>query len=246
MTKTAIVTGASSGIGYATAELLAQRGYEVHGTFNQRKDEAETLANKYSNLSFHQADFSIPNGVEKLLSEVKGMQFDVLVNNAGIVEADGFDDWDYGVWSTVLSVNLDAPTRLTMGLRDQINDGGSVVNVSSSDGLTGSFTSMAYSASKAALINLTKSLGNNFGPRNIRVNAVAPGWVDTGMSTPESMEAPSMTPMRRNGTGEDVAQLIAFLVSDEASFINGETVVIDGGLRNVDYFLLRESQGSHS
>lgn len=239
---TILITGASRGIGRATTELLLARGYTVHGTYSQSREEADKLAAQYPELHFHQADFKDPQSVATLMEELEGIQFQGIVNNAGIFEMDGFSDWNEALWRTIFEVNLHAPMRIAMGLKDQIVPGGSIVNIASLDGLVGSFHSMAYSASKAALINLTMSLGNNFGKRNIRVNALAPGWINTGMATPESQQAVEITPLGRNGKPEEVAKLIAFLLSDEASFINGETITIDGGFANVDYIMLQESK----
>lgn len=241
---TVVVTGASRGIGRATAELLLAEGYTVHGTFNESRAEAEELSASYPDLTMHHADFSDPAGVDQLLSALDGLDLHGLVNNAGVFEMDGFDEWDYSLWQRVLEVNLNAPLRLTLGLRDAFVDGGSIVNVASLDGMVGSFSSMAYSASKAALLNLTKSLANNFGSSGVRVNAVAPGWIDTGMSTPESMQATEIAPLGRNGLPEEVARLIAFLISDHSSFVTGASIVIDGGIANVDYIMLQEARGA--
>jgi 3-oxoacyl-[acyl-carrier protein] reductase len=117
---------------------------------------------------------------------------------------------------------------LTQGLQGNLKDGGAIVNIASTDGLIGSFSSMAYSVSKAALLNLTKSLANVLGGRRIRVNAVAPGWVGDGMDSPAIEDAKKLSPLGRTATYEEVANTVSFLLSDQASFVNGAALVVDG------------------
>jgi NAD(P)-dependent dehydrogenase (short-subunit alcohol dehydrogenase family) len=124
-----------------------------------------------------------------------------------------------------------------------MRQGGALVNIASTDGMTGTFASLSYAASKAALINLTKGLGNLYGQKGLRANAVAPGWVNTGMSTAASLAAKDFTPLGRNGLPEDIAHVVAFLLSTSAAYVNGATLIIDGGYTNVDSIMMREAKG---
>lgn len=239
--KTALVTGVSRGIGKAICEKLVGEDFKVYGTYNTGKKEAEELKSKLKNVEIFQANFSKRDQILDLVKKLKKVKFDAIVNNAGMFEIEDFDKYDFDTWNKTFEVNLNAILVITLGLKNNIKKGGAIVNIASTDGTIGSFASMAYGASKAALINLTKSLGNNFGMRGVRVNAIAPGWIDTGMSTEESKEAAQLTPLGRNGKPEEVAELVSFLISNKASFINGAIIVIDGGYTNVDYIMKKEA-----
>lgn len=246
VTKHALVTGASRGIGRAICKQLISEGYKVYAVYNTGIEEAKELEREFgTNVEAIQTDLSQRGQTLSLVQRLSNITLDAIVNDAGLIEFEDFDHFDFGIWDKTFEVNLNAALVLCIGLRNNIKQGGAIVNIASTDGMTGSFASMSYAASKAALINLTMSLANNFGLRQIRVNAVAPGWVNTGMSTEESMEAGSLTPLGRNARPEEIAQVVSFLLSDAASFMSGETIKVDGGYTNVDYIMIKEAKGSH-
>jgi NAD(P)-dependent dehydrogenase (short-subunit alcohol dehydrogenase family) len=236
----ALVTGISRGIGRAIATRLLNDGWEVEGTFRQERRGAEALAERFPSLRIHQADFSNEDAVEELLSAIDGRPLSGLVNNAGVIHFEDLQSFDPARWRETLEVNLTAPVLLSRALEPWLH-GGVVVNIASTDGLTGSYNSIAYGVSKAALLNATKSLANLLARSDIRVVAVSPGWIETEM-TSESELASSLTPLKRTGAPEEVASAVAWLLSSEAAFVTGANLIIDGGYENVDYVILKEAE----
>ena len=231
--KLALVTGGSRGIGAAIARELACAGASVVVGYRSGADEAEAVAAEIGGRAV-QADVSQPEEAARLVGEAGDV--DVLVNNAGLTR-DGLlarmPDED---WREVIDTNLSsifytcrAVTRPMMKKR-----AGSIVNVSSIVGLRGNWGQTNYAASKAGIIGFTKSLARELGSRGVRANVVAPGYVDSRLTEvlPEEAKQAMLanTPLGRFGHALDVARAVRFLSSDDASFITGEVLVVDGGL----------------
>jgi 3-oxoacyl-[acyl-carrier protein] reductase len=231
--KTALVTGASRGIGKAIATELAAAGASVVIGYRSGKDEAETLATELEARAV-QADVSSAEDAARLVADAGDL--DILVNNAGLTRDGLLARMSDDDWRVVLETNLSsvfytcrAVCRPMMKKR-----AGAIVNVSSVVGVHGNWGQTNYGASKAGIIGFTKSLARELGSRNVRANVVAPGYVKTQLTDvlPEEATAAMLqnTPLGRLGEPRDVAGAVRFLCSDEASFITGEVLLVDGGL----------------
>ncbi len=231
--KTALVTGGSRGIGAAIAEELARAGASVVVGYRAGKDEAEELAHRIGGRAV-QADVSSAEEAARLVAEAGDL--DVLVNNAGLTRDGLLARMSDDDWRTVIDTNLAscfytcrAVTRPMMKKR-----GGSIVNVSSIVGVHGNWGQTNYAASKAGIIGFTKSLAKELGSRTVRANVVAPGYVTTRLTDVLPEEATKAmldaTALGRLGDPKDVAGAVRFLASDEAAFITGAVLLVDGGL----------------
>lgn len=240
--RRALVTGVGAGIGQAVASSLLADDWAVLGVYNTSSDGARKLASDHPGLELLQADLSSSDGVQRVIDGARRFGVDALVNNAGIVEFEEPGSFEGEVWHRTFAVNLFAPAELAYTLGKEMASGSGIVNVTSTDGMRGSYSSPAYAASKAALTSVTQSLANVLGPTGTRVNAISPGWIETSMADKAAEQAAELTPLGRLGASEEVANCVRWLLSEEASFVHGSVLTLDGGLFNVDYVLLKESQ----
>ncbi len=242
LVKTALVTGASRGIGKGVAEEMARQGFQVYLTYATKSEEAETVVSGIraagGNAKAFRLDVSDVAAVTAFFQEeIKDkVALAVLVNNAGITK-DGLmarmkdEDWD-----AVLNVNLRgafACTREAAKLMTKQRYG-RIINITSISGQMGNAGQLNYSAAKAGLIGLTKAAAKELAPRNITVNAIAPGFIETDMTASLSEDVQKAylgaIPLKRFGAVDDIAAAVAFLASDRAGYITGQVLAVNGGL----------------
>jgi 3-oxoacyl-[acyl-carrier protein] reductase len=236
--KVILVTGGNRGIGRATATEFAKLGAKVVINYVSNQAAAESLVSEFpTTITAIRADVANQSEVEGMVRQVADAygRIDVLVNNAGIVFDIPFVSSTTDQWRRTFDVNVLGVFLCSRAcLRYFPKDGGAIVNLGSVSGVD-IFTpeSMAYDATKAAIVSVTKGLAKEFAPQGVRVNAVAPGWVDTDMNKdlPAEFLAESIARiyLKRMAKPSEIAKAIVFLASDGASFINGATLVVDGG-----------------
>ena len=239
--KIALVTGASGGIGAACARELALRGYTVlaHANSNLAAAQALCAALTAQGMDAHAlcCDLSDSQAVNNMCREILHLyhHVDALVLCAGVSHTGLLTDMTDAQWHRVMDVNVSGAFYLIRALAPDMvsRRSGAIVTISSMWGRSGASCEAAYSASKAAIIGLTQALAKELGPSGVRVNCIAPGVIDTKMMDEHSEETKAIladeTPLGRLGTGEDVAKAAAFLLSDDACFITGQTLGVDGG-----------------
>ena len=236
MNKIVLVTGASRGIGLEVAKLFSMEGYKVVGTSRGDFNLGDLIGD--SSAMSVQLDLMSKESINDLFEVLKSKDMlpSVLINNAGITKDQLFLRMKDKDWDEVIETNLNGLFRVTKALIKPMvkNKFGRVINISSVAGLMGNSGQVNYSSSKSAMVGFSRSLAKELGSRNITSNVVAPGFIETDMTTflndDEKIEVSKNIPMKRFGTVEDVAKCIVFLASDKANYITGQVISVDGGL----------------
>ena len=236
--KTAIITGGSRGIGKAIVELFAHEGVQVHFTYihsvNKAQEMEETLGSSVKSYQFNITDEKGTNEfVDQIIKE--SGKLDIVVNNAGITRDNFLIRMSQKDWEEVLYTNLTSFFFLTKAaIKPMLRQkSGSIINISSVVGLTGNSGQSNYAASKAGIIGFTKSIAKELGSKNIRCNAIAPGFIDTEMTSLNEKVTKDWLkdiPLKKAGTPEDIAKAALFLASDLSSYITSEVLNVNGGM----------------
>jgi 3-oxoacyl-[acyl-carrier protein] reductase len=234
---TALITGGSRGIGRATCLRLAKQGADIILHYNQNQAAAEDVAAAINHeVRLVQANISSPKEIQAMFHELTDLKLDFLINNAGIWKGTPLGSSPPELIDEILDTNLKGPFWVTQCARPLLKEGARIINISSVAGRTGVAGGRSlYGATKAAIDSLTRNWALELAPRKILVNAVAPGYVTTDMTADYLSDAPTFEramarhPLGRLCTPEDVADVVAFLCSDEARFITGQSINVSGG-----------------
>lgn len=235
--KVAIITGGASGIGAATARLFVSEGAKVVLVdLNEEKGKGfeQELKAAGADALFVKANITSEEAVAVVFQQAKDAfgRVDIVFNNAGIGRVQPTHELEYAEWRNTVSVDLDGVFLVAReAIRAMLaSGGGTIVNTASMYGWVGSPGSAAYNAAKGGVVNLTRSLALEYAEKNIRVNALCPGFIDTPIIPEESKQALSaMTPMKRLGQAEEMAKAVLFMASDDSSFMTGGSLIVDGG-----------------
>jgi 3-oxoacyl-[acyl-carrier protein] reductase len=233
--KTALVTGASRGIGESIARRLGEAGAHVICAARSA-DRVNQLASEIGNATGLELDIAAPDVREKIAALLKERPIDILVNNAGVTEDDLFIRMKPEAWTKVLQTNLDSAFNITQEVVKKMIRArwGRVINISSIVGLMGNPGQVNYATSKAGLIGFTKALALEIGSRNVTVNAIAPGYIQTAMTDalPDAAREAltERIALKRLGTTDDIAWSVVFLASEQAAYITGTVLNVSGGL----------------
>ncbi|WHY76583.1 3-oxoacyl-ACP reductase FabG [Neobacillus sp. WH10] len=239
--KVAIITGAAGGIGLTAAEVFAREGANVAMVdFNveQGEERAHKLREKGYDVTFFQVNVADRQSVDEMVEKVQGTygKIDILINNAGITRDAMLSKLSVEDFQTVLDVNLTGVFHCTQAVLPAMiaNGCGKIINTSSVSGVYGNVGQTNYAATKAGVVGMTKTWAKELGRKGINVNAVAPGFIETGMTAkvPEKVLAQmiQMVPLARLGKPEDIANAYLFLASDESNYVNGTVLHVDGGI----------------
>ena len=242
MNKTVFITGASRGIGRACALTFAKNGYNIAANYFSNDEMADSLVSEVEKFGVkcetYKFDVADENAADEAVSKAIATfgEIDVLINNAGIALQKLFHEVTSDECDRLFKVNTKGAVNMAKFVSRHMikNHGGKIINISSMWGSIGGSMEVHYSATKAALIGLTKALSKELGPSNINVNCITPGYIDTDMNKHHSEETVKAiiesTSLMRVGTGEDVANLALFLASEQSSFITGQVIGVDGGV----------------